>query len=80
MEEKGNKPHTWIEFFVDGTNTFRRPILIIGSNIKHTVYIDTERTGAKFVINTDEGKIARFIRLTLNFVIVQHTNNKIVFP
>ena len=33
LEEKGNIPHTWIEFFVDGTNACRRPIWIMGSNI-----------------------------------------------
>ena len=67
LEEKENVPHTLVEFFVDGTNAYKRPILITGSDIKPTVYIDTQRNGAKFVVNTEEGKIAKFIRLTFNF-------------
>ena len=80
-EEKRNMPHTLVEFYVDGKIACKRPISIIGSNIKPVVYIDTERNGAKFAINTEEGKSAKLIRLILNFVsvIVLRMYNKIVF-
>ena len=67
-EEKRNMPHTLVEFYVDGKIACKRPISIIGSNINPVVYIDTERNGAKFVINTEEGKSSKLIRLILNFV------------